>query len=382
MRTPKTQKYNLTKVEATLNGKSLPTPAEFVQEIDAKDQKRSARKAAVRGAREEIFQQKLEEVLSRVFGKRIITPTGWATKSPARSKTIQRELNVLISDTHFGSDLDPRYVPHKYGTVEEARRLAQIVKKVCDVNRFARKETRLRVHLAGDIIQNQLHDPRDGDISAAQVARAIHLLTQAIATFASEFPEVLVDCATGNHGRNTGRHQERATYEKVDSLETMIYFAVKTATKHLPNVKFEITRKPYLSYQSFGRSCFGTHGDTVLNPGWPSQNINTKSLEVQINRINASRLPDLAEFKLFFVGHVHTGTMIHMGNGVTVITNGALIPSDQYSTSIGLFENQCGQWMWESTPEELISFSHFIRVGVGTDQDASLDRIIQPFRDF
>jgi hypothetical protein len=354
---------------------------DLVTELEGKDVLKKAKKVAVREARDESFWRKLEDVTSRVFKKAQIVPTGWATKPKAQKQGISRELNVLISDTHFGSDLDPRYVPHRFGTVEESRRLAQVVKKVCDVNRATRKETRLRVHLAGDIIQNQLHDQRDGDISAAQVARAIHLLAQAIAVFASEFPEVLVDCTTGNHGRNTGRHTERATYEKVDSLETMIYFAVKTAVKHLPNVTFEITRKPYVSYQSFGWRCFGTHGDTVLNPGWPSQNINTKSLEVQINRINAS-LPDAEEYKLFFVGHVHTGMVLNMGNGVTFITNGALIPSDQYSISIGLFENQCGQWMWESTPEELVSFSHFIRVGTDTDQDASLDRIIQPFRDF
>lgn len=381
--TAKTQKSN--PIKGYPLDKAVKHAAEYQAELEAeliaKDSLRNAKRVAVREAREGTFWKKLEEMTARVFKKAPITPTGWAAKPKTAKQGLIRELNVIISDTHFGSDLDPRYVPHRFGTVEESRRLAQVVKKVCDYNRIVRKETRLRVHLAGDIIQNQLHDARDGDISAAQVARAIHLLTQAIAVFASEFPEVLVDCATGNHGRNTGRHKERATYEKVDSLETMIYFAVKTAVKHLPNVNFEITRKPFVTFKSFDRSCFGTHGDTVLNPGWPSQNINAKSLEVQINRINAS-LNDAEEYKLFFCGHVHTGMVLYMGNGAVFITNGALIPSDQYSTSIGLFENQCGQMMWESTAEELISSSHFIRVGIETDQDASLDRIIQPFRDF
>jgi hypothetical protein len=365
--------------------KSVPPTSQsqpdLATDLEARDVFKKAQKAVTREARDETFWKKLEEVTARVFKKVPIAPTGWAAKPKTPKQGLSRELNVIISDTHFGSDLDPRYVPHRFGTVEESRRLAQVVKRVCDYNRIVRKETRLRVHLAGDIFQNQLHDARDGDISAAQVARAIHLLTQAITIFASEFPEVLVDCATGNHGRNTGRHKERATYEKVDSLETMIYFAVKTAVKHLPNVNFEITRKPFVTFKSFDRSCFGTHGDTVLNPGWPSQNINAKSLEVQINRINAS-LNDAEEYKLFFCGHVHTGMVLYMGNGAVFITNGALIPSDQYSTSIGLFENQCGQMMWESTPEDLISSSHFIRVSPETDQDASLDRIIQPFRDF
>lgn len=344
-------------------------------------------RAAKRAAREEDFRQKIEEVLTKVFANRPApkTVSFKETKvkpSERRSAAVKRELNVLISDTHFGSDLDPRYVPHKYGTVEEARRLAYVTKQVAEYKRQYRSETKLRIHLAGDIIQNQLHDKRDGDIGAAQVARAIWLLDQMIHVLAPEFPAgIEVDVATGNHGRNTGRHVERATYEKVDSLETMIYFAVKTSTKHLKNVTFNIPRKPYIAYESFGAKCFGTHGDTVLNPGYPGSSVNVKSLETQINRINAS-LENADEYKLFFVGHVHVGMMLHMNNGSTLITNGALIPSDQYSTSIGLFESQCGQWMWESVPGHVVGDSRFILVTPEIDKDSSLDKIIQPFKDF
>lgn len=380
---PKNQKYRHANTKLYVDGAEVkPQMSISFEELEERDQFRNARKAAFRQAREEIFWQKMESTLDA--SKKLlptITPKRWAAKPKVSSRTIKRELNVLISDTHFGSDLDPRYVPHRYGTVEEARRLAYVVKQVCDYKRQYRSETRLRVHIAGDIIQNQLHDARDGDISAAQVARAIHLLDQAVAHLASEFPEVYVDVATGNHGRNTGRHRERATYEKVDSLETMIYFAVKTSAKNLKNVHFEITRKPYVTYESFGAKCFGTHGDTVLNPGYPGRAVNVKSLEDQINRINAS-LPNAEEYKLFFVGHVHVGMMLHMGNGATLITNGALIPNDQYSTSIGLFENQCGQWMWESVQGHVVGDSRFISVNTVTDQDASLDKIIEPFRDF
>jgi hypothetical protein len=332
-------------------------------------------------SREEIFWEKLETTLGRVFDRKIITPVGFATKKPESGRGIKRELNVLISDTHFGSDLDARYVPLKYGTIEEARRLAYVVKQVCEYKRQYRKETRLRVHLAGDIIQNQLHDKRDGDISAAQVARAIWLLDQALAYFAAEFPEVIVDVATGNHGRNTGRHQERATLDKVDSLETMIYYALKVSAKNLKNVTVNIPRTPYLTYESFGAKCFGTHGDTVLNAGYPGKSVKVSGLEAQINRINAS-LPNADEYKLFFMGHVHVGMMLHMSNGATIITNGALIPTDQYGVSIGLFETQSGQWMWESVPGHVVGDSRFITIDSKVDSDTSLDRIVRPFDDF
>jgi hypothetical protein len=355
---------------------SLPVDAVKVRETAARN-----RKEVKLASREQAFLDKFEEMSARLFEK-VVVPAPVSKGSKVKPKTVARELNILLSDLHFGSDLDPRYVPMKYGIVEEARRLAHVVKTVCDYKRDHRAETRLRVHLAGDIIQGQLHDQRDGDILAAQCARAIHLLTQAVAVFAAEFPAgVEIDCSTGNHDRFTSRHKERATYEKADSLATVIYFAVKTATKNLPNVKFEITRKPFTSYESFGAKCFGTHGDTVLNPGYPGNVINAKNLEMQINRINAS-LPNAEEYKLFFLGHVHVGTVIHMGNGAILITNGALIPSDQYSVSIGLFENSCGQSMWESVKGHVVGDYRFITVNGATDKDESLDKLIVPFVDF
>lgn len=351
-----------------------------VRLVQVRDVATVNRKEAKTAAREQAFLDKLDKITEKLVGlakPRKLDPA----KVKVAPKGITRELNILLSDLHFGSDLDPRYVPLKYGVVEEARRLAHVVKTVCNYKRDHRGETRLRVHLAGDIIQGQLHDARDGDILAAQAARSIHLLEQAMEIFAGEFPEVVVDCCTGNHDRFSSRHPQRATYEKSDSMATVIYYAVKKTCKNLKNVKFEITRAPYISYESFGAKCFGTHGDTVLNPGYPGSVINAKNLEGQINRINAA-LPNADEYKLFFIGHVHVGTVIHMGNGAILITNGALIPSDQYSISIGLFESACGQSMWESVAGFVVGDYRFISVNAGTDKDATLDTVIKPFTDF
>jgi len=350
-----------------------------VRAVQVRDTASTNRKEAKTAAREQAFWDRFEGLSNKIGAAK---SKALSVKPPKKARGgITRELNILLSDLHFGSDLDPKYGPLKYGTVEEARRLAHVVKSVCNYKRDHRSETRLRVHLAGDIIQGQLHDLRDGDILAAQVARAIHLLLQAIEYFSGEFSEVIVDCAPGNHDRFTSRHKDRATYEKTDSLATIIYYSLKTAAKNLKNVKFDITLKPYVTYESFGQRCFGTHGDTVLNPGYPGSVINAKNLEAQINRINAS-LPNADEYKLFFIGHVHVGTVIHMGNGAILITNGALIPSDQYSISIGLFESACGQSMWESSPGFVVGDYRFINVNSTHDKDESLDEIIKAFDGF
>jgi hypothetical protein len=365
----------------------FPRPTEDlpVRGTKVKESASVLRKEMKLASREQSFLDRLDEILekyAKTAPSRLKLVSAPKAKS-VKAKGVTRELNILLSDLHIGSDLDSRYGPPlKFGKLEEARRLAHVVKTVCSYKQDHRDETRLRVHLGGDIIQGQLHDMRDGDILAAQVARAIHLLGQAISRFCNAFPAgVVVDCTPGNHDRITSRHKERATYEKTDSLATMIYYAVKKATAHFKNLQFDITRAPFVAYESFGAKCFGTHGDTVLNPGYPGSVINAKNLETQINRINAS-LANAEEYKLFWVGHVHVGTVIHMGNGSILITNGALIPSDQYSISIGLFENACGQSMWESVPGHVVGDYRFINVNGGTDKDESLDEYIVPFVDF
>jgi hypothetical protein len=333
--------------------------------------------AAVMG-REELFQQQLVESLRDVFGKALASPKIRIEKP--RGKT-QRYLNLVLSDLHYGSNLDPRETHHKYGPVEEARRTAHIVKQVSLYKRDHRDETELLVHLIGDIIQGQLHDMRDGAPLAEQVAAAMRILVQVMRYLALQFPKgVTFYCTPGNHGRNTARHRDRATNQKWDSIETMIYSALKEASAFLPNVKVVIDYAPEYYWNAFGNAGLGTHGDTVINPGYPGKNINVEGISRQVDKINNTRvMKGEKPLSVVVVGHVHVGSMTHLPGGTVVITNGCLIPPDAYAKSIGIFETANGQWLWESTAEHAVGDSRFITVDHNVDADASLDAIIAPF---
>lgn len=326
--------------------------------------------------KDELFFQKLEEFVNKSFSDKI-TINGSEFKYK-KDYIKERELNLILSDLHFGSLLDGTETSHKYTSKEEARRLAAVIAQVCDYKRQYRDVTTLNIHLLGDIIQNQLHDPRDGAPLAAQACAAIYLLIQAFSYCATQFPRVVIRCASGNHGRNGARHKERAVLQKWDSIETIIYYSIKQALSKISNVAVIIPKTPFLEYESFGMKVFGTHGDTVLNPGNPGRSINISSIENQINRINAS-LKDTEEYKLFFVGHVHVGSFTQLANGAAFITNGALIPPDSYAVSIGIFENSCGQTMWETVPGHIVGDYRYIRVDSEIDKNESLDKIIKPF---
>src|SRR5690606_38995498 len=106
--------------------------------------------------------------------------------------------------------------------------------------------------------------------------------------------------------------------------------------------------------------------------------IKTASVEAQINRIN-SAFKDSSDCVVFQIGHTHVPSVTHLGNGATLVTNGALVPVDEYAVSLGLMESSPGQMLYESTPDYPVGDIRYIRVSKETDNDSSLEKIIKPF---
>lgn len=337
-------------------------------------QERVSRDHALAFGRDLAWVESFKKDIQRLFKDKIQVPK--PVKSQPRE--ITRMVNVMLSDTHYGAALDPQENPLKYGWEEESRRTAWIAQQAVDFKSQYRDSSGVIVHLLGDMIHNQLHDPRDGAPLSLQVASAIRILTQFVGYLAAEFPTVQVYCVSGNHGRNKSRHPTRAVSQKWDSIETMIYYSAKTALAHVSNVTFFIPKTPYYIYSVFGSSGFMTHGDTVLKPGFPSSTIQIDSIRKQINEWRVSSSKDI---KLFGVGHVHTGSIVHLPSGAIFMSNGALLPPDPFAVSIGSPQIQCGQWIWESVKGHIVGDHRFITVDKRIDSDTSLDKIIKPFTD-
>lgn len=314
------------------------------------------------------------------FSERVFSGKVQAQKPPKKKK-IKRVHTLNLSDLHFGADiLKEETGVLDYGPVQEARRFAAVIKQASEYKAQYRNETRLVIVLNGDIIENQMHHARTGDLISLQCVRAIHLLSQGIAYLANFYSEVEVQCTTGNHDRILSVHQERAVHQKYDSYATIIYYAVKCALASLKHVKFHIPKSPLSSYEVFGRKIGFTHSDTVLGNGGIYSKIDVKRLEDKINKINAA-LKDADEFAAILIGHTHVGHVIHLSNGCVLIGNGGLPPPDPFAVSLGNFESNAGQYMFESVPDFPVGDMRYIRVDRRADDDAELDKIIKPFKD-
>lgn len=343
--------------------------------VRVKDHAKLNRKLGAQAVKDLFIQENIEQFAERVFGGRI---QAFPVSRLVKHTKTKRIINAVLSDLHFGADLVAEETGTTYGPTEEARRAAAVFEQIMGYKIEHRSESELELLILGDIFQGQLHDERDGAELAEQVCRSLHILSQGIAYLSSGYSRVRVRFATGNHGRNKARHFSRATNQKWDSIETILYYSLKQACSTLKNVEFFIPLTPFVTYDVFGQKVFATHGDTVLSVGNPGKQINVSAIERQVNRINAS-LPDSQEYSVFVLGHVHVGTITHLSNGSTVITNGALIPQDSFAVSIGLLETKCGQWVWESVPGYPVGDSRFIRVDSDTDKDPRFDTIIKPW---
>jgi predicted phosphodiesterase len=286
----------------------------------------------------------------------------------------------VLSDLHFGSDIERAQTGIiDYGATEEARCLAFVTREICEYKSEHRKTSELALLLLGDIIENNLHDPRAAAPVSEQIRRAIHLLIQTVGHVARAYGKVRVICVTGNHGRNTARHPTRAIAGKADSHETVIYDAIRAACVNLKNVKFEIPLTPYAVYSVPGnKRIFATHGDTVLKPGNPGASIQVARLENQANRINSS-LRDAQEYAAFVMGHVHVPSLTVPNNGCAFVTNGALSPVGDFAVSLGMFESCRAQWLFESVEGFPVGDARLVRVDASTHRDKGLDKIIKPW---
>ena len=321
----------------------------------------------------ELFISRLSQMLEKT---EIIKSVPYKPKDSY--KPIQRVVNLLLSDLHFGSDLDARETGSSWGKVEESRCLARIVKNICDYKTHYRAETKLVASILGDVIENNLH----GNSSAAplheQCCRAIHLLTQAIARFSESFPEVEIHYAVGNHGRDTSVHTHgRATAQKWNAMETTIYYAIKKSCAHMKNVKFIQPFTPWSTYDALGHKVYVTHGDTNMSIGNPGNTISIRSIETQVNRLNSS-LKDDEKYAVVAIGHVHVALSNQLPNGTFLFLNGPLVPPNSFAQMLGIAKCPQNQVMWETTAKFAVGDQRFINAN-GAETDASLDKIIKPF---
>lgn len=296
-------------------------------------------------------------------------------------KTDGREIIAFVSDTHFGIEIDDDELGgvNKYNWTIAARRMGLFAMQVATFKKEVRHETStLRLCLGGDLAQGLIHLSDSGtDLITHQVIGTVHILYQFISYLRHFFKEIKVECTTDNHLRMVHKGPNRASAQKYDSYATMIHHALAMGFKHCPDVNFNIPLTPYTTFNILGNNFYMTHGDTIINVGYPGRRINTEGIANAANRLNAS-LKDKNEYRVIMVGHVHTPVFITLDNGTELVINGTGSGVDPYAQSIGIFESHPAQVIFESTPSFPVGDQRKVFLKKA-DNDASYEEIIKPY---
>lgn len=305
-------------------------------------------------------------------------------KQVKKSNNSKRTIVAHVSDTHFGANIDASEMSgvNSFNWTVASRRMAFFADQIVRYKPQHRQDTDLVVAINGDIIAGVIHDTEwFADLLTTQFAGTISILSQFISYVAQHFNSVRVVMTPGNHGRAMHKlNKGRATTHKWDSYETMIYIAVKNILEgKFKNVSCDIPKSPFAIIDIHGHKFLQTHGDTVINVGNPGSSINMRSINTQINKLNSSPIIKQDEtFAGILVGHVHTACIQILENGTTLLINSTLSGNDPYAQSVGFFNNEPSQTMFEVTADYAVGDIRLIKVKAA-DSNTSLDKIIKPF---
>jgi predicted phosphodiesterase len=267
---------------------------------------------------------------------------------------------------------------NEYNWTIASRRSALFFEQIVKYKPQYRDQTEVVLLVNGDIIAGMIHNTEwFVDLLTTQFAGTLSILCQGISYLAQNFKKVRVVMTPGNHGRSMHKaDQGRGTTHKWDSYETQIFIAVREVMKaKCPNVEVDVPDSPFAIFKAQGHTYFVTHSDTVINVGNPGSALNMKSINNQINKLNASEIGGDAKFDAVICGHIHTPTLQLMESGCMLVLNGCLSGLDPYALSIGIFDSNPTQQLFEATAKHAVGDVRFIQVKEA-DKDASLDKII------
>lgn len=364
--------------------KSPEKHANYIQLVAEQERRfgtrRWSRSLTIAEAHEQLNRQAMMWIAEKFFANKI-EPTGYAKIKVERSP--KRSVCLLLSDLHFGSELDSLDEPVTYTATQEARRIEYVMRQLIDYKPQYRENSEAVILLNGDVIEGQLmHDFRSGAPLAEQKTIFLEYFAVFAAQVSAAFPSVRWVCQPGNHGRDKVRHPGRATARKWDGHEWELYYSLSKICSGFANTTWSIPLKPLSIVDLHGSTLGLTHADTEVKLGDPDTK--AKDNERILDRINARELyvdpitKEPVDFDAWAFGHYHKPR--YVPSNPRIIWNGPLVPPNGYARGAGYFGEPCGQFLWEAVEGHPVGDVRFVEVGRAQDEDEKLGTLIKPFR--
>jgi len=323
----------------------------------------------------EFFGREVRKGLVEAFDREPVLRASAAPR-PRKPEAGERALVAVVSDTHFGHDVDAREVPgNAVDWTVLSRRFAAYCEEVAGWKLRYRDETRLQVVLAGDIVAGRIHVDDSGIRQIVdQVHGASSILISGLDYLAEHFGAVDVFCVPGNHGRLT---KERAFSQRWNNYSSLVFDAIGAAFRREGRVSIEA---PLSGDGTFslpgGELAYVAHGDVeplIPNPG---SSVDVKKLETAFTRLMISEeFPQTP--RVWIAGHHHRPFFCDFGPAALVV-NGCLNGADGFARNgAGFRRSTSRQVLFEAVEGHPLGDSRIIRLDEA-DGDEDLDKIVPP----
>lgn len=298
-------------------------------------------------AGEKSFRSFLEQLASATVEK--LPKVQPPRKVRASAGTAIEDVVQVFSDFHGGEIVTAERTRgfNEYSTRILAQRLRRVVDSHISIKqRMERgkgwKFERLHIALNGDLVSGTIHEiERHSD--AKNVIMAVYavamVLAQAIRDFAAEYPEVIVYCTSGNHGRlpDARRMQQK---DPTRNWDTMIALLAQEHLRASPHIEFNIPDSYSVGFDVRGWSFLQTHGHDVKS--WNS--IPWYGLNRLVGNLNALEASRARTIHYWLFAHFHSKSSLEHASGESFI-NGSMIGGTEFSlNALGKSDKPC-QWM-------------------------------------
>ena len=249
------------------------------------------------------------------------------------------EALVHFSDVHVGAEVSAEQTGGlgSYNFEAFLRRKARAVHALRSILRYTPNPIpRFHVVLGGDIIEGgTIFRGQQRQIClpvVKQVTFAYEHFADLIRTLAEMFPEVVVSCVVGNHGRLG----QKGEFAPTDNLDWLLYWFLQERFAGVENVRFNIPDTWWMVLEVNGWKFHVSHGEDFRAwagiPFYGAQKYKGRLREM-LRESFASATGERADFDYLLVGHHHE--MADFGN---ILMNGSWVGGSEFSVK----QLQCG----------------------------------------
>ncbi len=244
---------------------------------------------------------------------------------PAAKAGAYHRQAVLLSDWHGGEVVNPAQVGglNEFNWEILERRVDDVRDALLSFKAVRPPLTGLDIWFLGDMVSGDIHEELSVTNEypvAEQAVKAGHLMGRLVAELAPHYPELSIDCVSGNHARTKQPHASKNVF---DSWDWTAFQIAQAFTRDLPNVSWNIPRSGMTVKTIAGMNWLLWHGDGVRSsmPGVPAGGVTRRT-----NEFRKQFAQQGTRLDGFACGHFHSANL-WAGN---VLINGSLIGTNEF----------------------------------------------------